>query len=63
MSNITLEQPAFTAADRCDRCGARAQVRVVLLNGEILLCEHHGREHADALAEQAVRIDRAQPEG
>jgi hypothetical protein len=41
----------LTAADRCDRCGAQAYVRVVLSSGsELLFCAHHGREHAGALA-------------
>jgi hypothetical protein len=40
----------LTAADRCDRCGAQAYVRVTLAaGGELLFCAHHGRKHADAL--------------
>jgi hypothetical protein len=43
--------------DRCDRCGARAYVRVVLPNDlELLFCAHHGRQHAAALAKIAVEI-------
>jgi hypothetical protein len=47
----------LTAADVCDRCGARAYVRV-LLNGdaELLFCAHHARQHAEALARVAVEI-------
>jgi hypothetical protein len=42
--------PALTAADRCDRCGAQAYVRVRLhAGGELLFCAHHGREHTPAL--------------
>ena len=48
--------PSLTAADRCDRCGARAYVRVELAVGELLFCAHHGRKHADALANVAVSI-------
>ncbi|WP_426303053.1 DUF7455 domain-containing protein [Arthrobacter sp. R-11] len=35
----------LTAADRCDRCGAQAYVRVVLetSGGELLFCGHHAR--------------------
>ena len=35
----------LTAADRCDRCGAQAYVRVVLESsgGELLFCAHHSR--------------------
>jgi hypothetical protein len=43
-------------ADRCDRCGAQAYVRVVLPTGELLFCGHHAREHASAYADVAVKI-------
>jgi hypothetical protein len=35
----------LNAADRCDRCGAQAYVRVVLESsgGELLFCGHHAR--------------------
>ena len=34
------------AADRCDRCGAQAYIRVVLAGGgDLLFCGHHGRRH------------------
>jgi hypothetical protein len=40
----------LSAADRCDRCGARAYIRVSLHSGgELLFCAHHGRAHAPAL--------------
>jgi ribosomal protein L37E len=52
-----LDTPALTAAERCDRCGAQAYVRVLLASGgELLFCAHHGREHADKLREVAVEI-------
>lgn len=36
--------------EACDRCGARACVRVVLASGkEIYLCRHHARTHEHAL--------------
>lgn len=41
--------PLFTAADRCDRCGAQARCRALLTSGVLLLCRHHGHEHKDAL--------------
>ena len=31
--------------DRCDRCGAAAQVRVEMAAGELLFCQHHARQH------------------
>jgi hypothetical protein len=43
-------RPTFTAFDRCDRCGARAGVQVVLPSGgELLFCNHHGRRYETAL--------------
>ncbi|WP_407317571.1 hypothetical protein UQW22_13515 [Isoptericola halotolerans] len=46
----------LTAADRCDRCGAQAYVRVVLPVGELLFCGHHARAHADAYQPVAEHI-------
>ena len=47
----------LTVADRCDRCGARAYVRVTLPGGgELLFCAHHGRAHQDALRAAEARI-------
>ena len=52
-----LTTPQLTAAERCDRCGAQAYVRVLLPSGgELLFCAHHGREHAAKLREVAVEI-------
>ena len=46
----TVAPPHLTASDRCDRCGARAYLRVVLPGGgELLFCAHHGRAHESAL--------------
>jgi hypothetical protein len=47
----------LTAADRCDRCGARAYVQVLLPGGlELLFCGHHHRQYASALTKIAVEI-------
>jgi hypothetical protein len=47
----------LTAGDRCDRCGARAYVRVLLPHGlELLFCAHHHRQHTAALTKIAVEI-------
>jgi hypothetical protein len=51
----TTTEP-LTAADRCDRCGAQAYVRVVLPVGELLFCAHHAREHAPKFAEVATHV-------
>lgn len=46
---------ALSAADRCDRCGAQAYLRVELQSGgELHFCAHHAREHSDALREVAA---------
>lgn len=47
----------LTAADRCDRCGAQAYLRVELQSGgELLFCAHHAREHGDKLKEIAANV-------
>jgi hypothetical protein len=57
----TAAGPAVTAAltrhDRCDRCGAAAQVRVLLPHaGELLFCNHHTRAHAPRLREIGAEL-------
>ena len=48
---------ALTAADRCDRCGAQAFLRVELAEGaELLFCAHHAREHGEKLRQVAVHV-------
>ena len=52
-----LAPTPLSAADRCDRCGARAYLRTVLASGsELLFCAHHAREHAVALRTVAVEF-------
>jgi len=47
----------LAATDRCDRCGARAYVRVLLPSRrELLFCAHHNRQYASALTKIAVEI-------
>ena len=58
MTTTLAETPALTALDRCDRCGAQAQVRAVLEHGELLFCGHHARQHGEALARVAVQVER-----
>ncbi|KGF06456.1 hypothetical protein [Arcanobacterium sp. S3PF19] len=52
----TEQCPRLTAADRCDACGARAYMKVILPFGELLFCAHHANEHRVKLAESAVEI-------
>lgn len=57
MSTSVIDDAALTAADRCDRCGAQAYVRVTLPGGsQLLFCAHHGKEHADKLKQVALKI-------
>lgn len=59
--NTTLARPDLTAADRCDRCGAAAQVRAILPSGgELLFCGHHARKHKERLAELEADIQQGQ---
>jgi len=51
----TVETATLTSADRCDRCGAQAFVRVELASGaDLLFCGHHARQHETRLREIAV---------
>jgi hypothetical protein len=53
----TTAAPPLSPADRCDRCGAQAQVRAVMPGGgNLLFCAHHGREHQAKLREVAIEI-------
>ena len=51
---VTSPSPTLTAADRCDRCGAQAFVRVLLTSGDLLFCAHHAKAYEDKLKPAAV---------
>lgn len=53
-ATVTPSAPTLTAADRCDRCGAQAFVRVVLASGDLLFCAHHAKAYEATLKEKAV---------
>ncbi|PJI93505.1 DUF7455 domain-containing protein [Luteimicrobium subarcticum] len=53
---VSTTTQTLTAADRCDRCGAQAYVRVSLPVGELLFCAHHAREHAGAYEGVATHV-------
>ena len=54
---LMLEPVPLNALDRCDRCGAQAYVRAVLLNGgELMFCAHHGKEYAEKLKNLSAKI-------
>ena len=48
---------SLSVADRCDRCGAQAFVRVVLRNGDLLFCGHHARQNEQALLPVALHVE------
>ena len=57
MTTAVAPSSSLTAADRCDRCGAQAYLRVELRSGgELLFCAHHAREHGDKLREVAASV-------
>jgi hypothetical protein len=66
-STLTVEP--LTVADRCDRCGAQAYVRVAMsAGGELFFCAHHGREYTPKLREldavisdESERLDETSP--
>lgn len=51
----------LTALDRCDSCGAKAWVRVVLAGSELFFCAHHAGKHMAALegAADYIQDDRS----
>ncbi len=54
---LILETTPLNAVDRCDRCGAQAYVRAVLLSGgELMFCGHHGKEYAEKLKQVSAKI-------
>lgn len=67
MTQTIAHNKPLTALDVCDRCGAQAYVRVLLLDsndrpGELKFCGHHGRLHARALAKVAIDIQDESPQ-
>jgi hypothetical protein len=44
-----MNNPALTASDRCDRCGAQAKARTAHESGPLLWCGHHLSQHRDVL--------------
>ena len=59
MTTATVAPHAFTAQDRCDRCGAQAFLRAVLTSGDLMFCAHHGRAYGDVLAAKALVVEDA----
>ena len=56
-ATATLTANPLTATDRCDRCGARGAVRVMMTGGgELVFCAHHARAFDSTIREVAVEI-------
>lgn len=56
-TSTTPTTAPLTLLDRCDRCGAAAQLRAMLpTGGELLFCGHHARRHSARLAELAAEL-------
>lgn len=61
-ATLTSEPTRITEFDRCDACGARAQVAVTLAGGGFLtFCQHHARKHREALEAASARIVEDEP--
>lgn len=57
MTTTLASHPPLTAADRCDRCGAQAYIRVTMPSGsELLFCAHHGHAHESKLREMSAEF-------
>ncbi|MEO6887175.1 MAG: hypothetical protein ABI232_12955 [Jatrophihabitantaceae bacterium] len=53
----TLAASPLTATDRCDRCGAQAYVRAIMISGsELLFCAHHWHDNEARLREIGADI-------
>ena len=57
MASTLLASPQRGVHDRCDRCGAQAYFRAVLIAGDLLFCAHHGRQYSAKLSETAVLLE------
>ncbi|REE95471.1 DUF7455 domain-containing protein [Thermomonospora umbrina] len=57
MTGALAPTKPLSAADRCDRCGAQAYVRAVLVGGgDLLFCAHHGRKYSESLRASGADI-------
>lgn len=58
MTTTLAPHPPLNAADRCDRCGAQAYIRVTMPSGgELLFCGHHGRAHETKLRAMSAEFE------
>lgn len=60
MTTAVAFRAPFAIVDRCDRCGARAYLRVEFASGgELLFCAQHALEHAAALMHAEALVQAA----
>ncbi len=58
MTPTLASHPPLTAADRCDRCGAHAYIRVTMPSGsELTFCAHHGHAYESRLREVSIGFE------
>lgn len=56
MNDAVIEENPLKVSERCDACGARAWVEVIMSSGPLLFCAHHGRELKDSYARTALEV-------
>lgn len=56
VTQVELEESTLTAQDRCDKCQAQAYYRIILINGDLLLCSHDYKKNESVLIEQALEV-------
>ena len=56
MTTAVESRTPLTAADRCDRCGAQAYVRVRLITGELHFCAHHAKQFEPNLKKKRIWV-------
>lgn len=69
VKRVSVPNTQMTAKDRCDAtyqesalkpsisCQARAFVRVVFGNGQLIFCGHHYEDHKEAMGDKVLRVD------
>ncbi len=57
LTPIATREDELVRNGHCDRCGARAKVRVVLAGGmDLVFCGHHAREYDNKLRGVALEF-------
>jgi ribosomal protein S14 len=56
-TTVQQERTFLRHANRCDTCGARAFIRALFVNGELMFCGHHGRLISIPLQQQAIFVE------